>query len=203
MEKAKEEKRETRERAGRLLKSLPKFERAAMSEAACRNLVNMPELRASRAILLYAPLPDELDIWPALHAFADAGKRIILPKCQPEQHEMLCIEVGDFKHDLIRGTFNILEPKCDIGVSLPELDVAIAPGRAFDRAGNRVGRGVGYYDRFFIKKGFRAFKCGIAFDCQLFPEVPVEAHDIPMDAVVTESGLIRADRSGGAEPDER
>lgn len=177
--------------------AVPKAERQELSRAACAELLRVPELRAARAVLLYCPLPDELDIWPALHALAESESRIILPKCQPDKHEVTCIEVGDFKTDLIRGTFNILEPKGGVGIGLDELDAVVAPGRAFDRAGNRVGRGAGYYDRFFVREGFEAFICGIGFDCQLFPEVPIEPHDVPVHAVVTESGLIRTSARAG------
>jgi len=188
------EKAEARREAGRRIKALSDDERSEKSGAACRNLLEMPELREARAVLLYAPLPDEVDVWPALHALAGAGKRIVLPKCRSDTHDILCIEVKDLEQDLARGTFGILEPReprsCD-GVDAAGLDVVVTPGRAFDREGNRVGRGAGYYDRLFARPGFRAFKCAVAFDCQVFPEVPSTPKDIPVDAVVTESGVVR------------
>ena len=195
MEK-REEKRLARKQAAEAIKALSKDDRSLNSRAACARLLDVPQVRDARTILLYAPLPDELDIWPALHAFAGARKRVILPKCRPEEHEVLCVEIGDFKNDLVRGTFNILEPKSDHGIGLAELDVVIAPARAFDGEGNRLGRGAGYYDRFFIKTGLRAFKCGIAFDCQILPAVPMMAHDIPVDVVATESRLFWRTLSG-------
>jgi len=190
MEK-REEKRLARKQAAEAIRALSKDDRSLKSTAACARLIDVPQVRDARTILLYAPLPDELDIWPALHAFAEAGKRVILPKCRPEEREVLCIEIGDLKNDLVRGTFNILEPKSDHGVGLAELDVVIAPARAFDNEGNRLGRGAGYYDRFFIKTGLRAFKCGIAFDCQILPAIPMMEHDVPVDVVATESRLFR------------
>jgi 5-formyltetrahydrofolate cyclo-ligase len=187
------EKRNVRRLIGKIIKALPRPERDRRSRAACDQLLQVPELQTARAVLLYCPLPDELDIWPALHALAESDTKLLLPKCVPEEHEVICIEVGDLRKDLIRGTFNILEPKGDFGIRLHELDAVVAPGRAFDPHGNRVGRGAGYYDRFFAKTGFRAFTCGIGFDCQVFPHVPVEPHDVPVHAIVTESRRIRAD----------
>jgi 5-formyltetrahydrofolate cyclo-ligase len=190
-----EDKARLREEAARRIEALPKDERSEKSKAACGRLIDVPEVRDAKTILLYTPLPDELDIWPALHAFREAGTRVILPKCHPREHELICIEIGDFKNDLIRGSFNILEPKAGDGVGLDELDAVIAPARAFDHDANRLGRGAGYYDRFFIKTGLEAFTCGIAFDCQIFPSVPMMPHDIPVHAVVTDSTLIRRDHS--------
>jgi 5-formyltetrahydrofolate cyclo-ligase len=190
-----EEKKKLRKLIAAEMKSLPREERRERSRAACRALLGVPEVADARAVLMYAPLPDELDIWPALHALAESETRLILPKCQAEEHDIICIEVGDLKKDLVRRTFNILEPTADDGVGLAELDVVVTPARAFDRLGNRVGRGAGYYDRFFIREGFRAFTCGIGFDCQIKPSVPVEPHDVPVDAVVTESGTFRAAHS--------
>jgi 5-formyltetrahydrofolate cyclo-ligase len=187
-----------RREASRRIKALSRGDRTVKSKAACEALLAVPEMRGARAILLYCPLPDELDIWPALHAFAESETRVILPRCHPEKHEVICIEVGDFKNELILGKFNILEPKSDDEVGLAELDAVITPLRAFDPQGNRVGRGAGYYDRFFVKDGFHAFKCGIGYNCQLFPAVPTESHDVPVDGIVTESGLIRPEPGGRA-----
>jgi len=190
MEKRKE-KTGLREEAARLIEALSENERREKSQAACKRLGQMPEVRDAGTILLYAPLPDELDVWPALHAFRDAGKRIVLPKCRPQERELTCIEIVDFKNDLVRCSFNILEPKSDDGIDVGELDAIVVPARAFDREANRLGRGAGYYDRLLSKTRLDAFTCGIAFDCQIFEAVPAKPHDIPLDAVVTESALFR------------
>ena len=138
-----EVKQATRREVGRRITALPRAERTVRSQAACRHLVQAPELAEARTVLLYAPLPDELDVWPAVRALAATGKRLFLPKCQPEERGLLCVEVADFRRDLARGAFNILEPRSDQGVGPAELDVVVAPGRAFDGAGRRGGRGAG------------------------------------------------------------
>lgn len=185
-----EEKAGLREEAARLIAALSEDERGEKSQAACERLGRVPEVRDANTILLYAPLPDELDVWPALRTLRDAGKRIVLPKCRPQERELICIEVADLKSDLVRGSFDILEPRSDDGIDMGELDAIIVPARAFDREANRLGRGAGYYDRLLGKMQLDAFTCGIAFDCQIFEAVPTAAHDIPLDAVVTESTLF-------------
>jgi 5-formyltetrahydrofolate cyclo-ligase len=180
-----------REEVARLIDALSEDERRQQSQAACERLAQVPEVRDATTILLYAPLPDELDVWPALHAFRDAGKRIVLPKCRPQEHELTCIEVADLKNDLVRCSYNILEPKSNDGIDVGELDAIVVPARAFDRDANRLGRGAGYYDRLLSTIRPDAFTCGIAFDCQIFDTVPTAPHDVPLDAIVTNSALFR------------
>ncbi len=154
----------------------------------------MPEFRAAETVLGYAPLPDELDLWPALRALQETGKRIVLPRCVPDVHGLELREVRDFDRELAPGAYGILEPTDGTPVDLAELDAFAAPGRAFDLDGNRVGRGGGYTDRIVKREGFRAFFCGVGFDCQVFPKVPTEPHDVAINALVTESGVIRPRR---------
>ncbi len=154
----------------------------------------MPELRAARTVLGYAALPDELDLWPALRALRAEGKRVVLPRCVPDVYGLELLEVRDFDRELAPGAYGILEPTDGIPVDLAELDAFAAPGRAFDRRGNRLGRGGGYTDRIVKREGFRAFFCGIGFDCQVFPQVPTEPHDVAVSSLVTESGVIRPRR---------
>ena len=186
-----EEKARLRQEAARLIETLSEDERREQSQAACGRLSRVPEVRDAEAILLYAPLPDELDIWLALHTFRDAGQRIVLPKCRRRDGELSCVEITDVDNELVRCTYGILEPKSDSGIDVAELDAIVVPARAFDREANRLGRGAGYYDRLLGKMQLDAFTCGIAFDCQIFEAVPTAPHDIPLDAVVTPSALFR------------
>ena len=66
----------------------------------------------------------------------------------------------------------------------------LVPGVAFDRKGRRLGRGAGFYDRFLGAEGVGAFRCAVAFACQIMETVPTDAHDLPVDCVVTEREII-------------
>ncbi len=101
-----------------------------------------------------------------------------------------------FRHEendgWVLGRFGIREP-----VVLPGregirggFDLIVVPGLAFDASGRRLGQGHGYYDRFLHGLGGKGVKVGLAFSWQLVPEVPVEAWDVPVDAVVTENGVV-------------
>jgi 5-formyltetrahydrofolate cyclo-ligase len=71
---------------------------------------------------------------------------------------------------------------------MESIELMAVPGVAFDRNGNRLGRGGGYYDR--LLAGFSGLSAGVSFDFQLFPQIPSEPHDIPVDTIVTEFGII-------------
>jgi 5-formyltetrahydrofolate cyclo-ligase len=83
------------------------------------------------------------------------------------------------------------------GVPVPyeEIDLVVTPGLGFDRQGNRIGRGGSFYDRFFTVNKIRAAKWGIAFGKQLCDSVVHDASDVPVDAVVTEDGIIVCKKS--------
>jgi 5-formyltetrahydrofolate cyclo-ligase len=97
----------------------------------------------------------------------------------------------------VRGKYGLLEPRVSPGaVGLRSgFDLVVVPGMAFDAMGRRLGKGYGYYDRFLSGLAGSAVTVGLAFSRQLLPEVPVDAWDVPVDAVVTEDGVIRV--SGG------
>ena len=84
--------------------------------------------------------------------------------------------------DFAIGDFNILEPQNEEYTG--DYDLIVVPGVAFDRNGNRIGRGKGYYDRFLCKH-LDVKRIGICFDFQLVDEVPTEDNDIRMDEVVS------------------
>ena len=104
-----------------------------------------------------------------------------------------------FRHEekdgWIRGRFGIREPRVIPGVEgiRHGFDLVVVPGLAFDAAGRRLGRGHGCYDRFLSGLGGSAMTVGLAFSWQLVPEVPVDAWDVPVDAVVTENGVVGRD----------
>ena len=85
---------------------------------------------------------------------------------------------------LIKGPYGVRQPSARTGVSLSKLDVVVVPGVAFDRRGNRLGRGKGYYDRFLKKLPKKTHRIGLAFDFQILPAMPVSRHDLGVDKVL-------------------
>ncbi len=100
--------------------------------------------------------------------------------------------------DLHSGKFGVLEPDRNVcpKLSLADLGVVLTPGIAFEAAGgHRMGRGAGYYDRFFSSPGCRARRIGVGFSLQFCESLEVEAHDIPMQAFMTEKGWLQVVKS--------
>lgn len=134
-------------------------------------------------ILMYHSLPDEL----STHEFIDrwAGrKHFFLPRVNGLNLEILPYD----KSRLSTGAFLIEEPDGDDTVDVHEIELIVVPGVAYDRKGNRVGRGKGYYDRLLAES--KATKVGVGYDFQLVDEIDAEPHDVAVDVIITESSHI-------------
>jgi 5-formyltetrahydrofolate cyclo-ligase len=129
-------------------------------------------------------MADEPDIRPLLdHALAD-GKLAALPRFVSTEHGYGACELRDAANDLVIGQFNIQEPAPTCReVPLNRLDLVLVPGVAFDLHGRRLGRGKGFYDQLLAL--VRGATCGVAFDEQVVPEIPVEPHDICLNCILT------------------
>lgn len=147
----------------------------------------------ARAILLYAPLPDELDVSPLWRDAAADGKIIALPRFNPEKGAYVPRQLLHKDEPLARGKFGILEPGAGSPeLELNQLDLVLVPGVAFDVSGRRLGRGHGYYDR--LLANLAAIKCGVAFDPQITAELPAEPHDVRLDCILTPTRWLQFSR---------
>ena len=91
---------------------------------------------------------------------------------------------------LITGRFGVREPEHHITVNPADIRLLLIPGVAFDNTGNRVGHGKGYYDAILAKASPEALKVGVCYDWQIVPSLPAEAHDIPMDFILTDRRIL-------------
>ena len=147
-------------------------------------VASMPEFQAARNILVYHALPDEIPTDEFLREW-DGRKRLFLPRIAGEQLDILAYDAAR----LSTGAFHIQEPTGDTCFDVREMNLIIVPGVAFDRSGNRLGRGKGFYDR--LLQEATCPKVGVGYACQMVGLLPAEEHDIPMDAIVTEEETIR------------
>jgi 5-formyltetrahydrofolate cyclo-ligase len=154
-----------------------------------------PEFARARSIALYAALDDELST-EAIHAAARRlGMRCLFPRI-PSQGMLEFAEVARFE-DLRSGRYGVAEPPADsVVVDLARIDVVVVPGLAYDRSGRRLGRGGGHYDRAISRArrdaGGEPFFIGLSAADELEDEVPTGELDQLVDAVATESELLRA-----------
>ena len=146
-------------------------------------------VREARCIALYAALADELPTRPAFEALATPGRRLALPLAAPGGGLEFAV-VGAWE-ELHRGRWGVLTPPPGAPrLAVAELDVALVPGVAFDRAGNRLGRGGGYYDATFRVGRPAPLLVGLAWSFQLLESVPHGSRDRRVDAIVTERGCV-------------
>lgn len=155
---------------------------AAMSEKICSKVLRSAWWQEAGTLLLYYPLPDEVDVRPLIQVAYRNGKRVLLPVCCGDELEL---HLYEGEESLVPGAFGIMEPTGPLFVpaDYPDIQLAIVPGMAFDRAGHRLGRGRGYYDRLLPKLSAATRLQGICFPFQLLDSVPTEIHDIPVQKV--------------------
>lgn len=179
------DKQEIRRRIRAQKALLTESDRCRAAEAVFAAVERTAAFLLADRILMYHSLPDEL----STRAFIDkwAGrKRFFLPRVNGVNLELLPYD----RTRLHLGAFSIEEPDGDELAEPSTMELIIVPSVAFDCMGNRLGRGRGFYDRLLSET--RATTIGVGYDFQLVAEeLPVEAHDAPLDFVVTESRFIR------------
>ena len=139
-----------------------------------------PAFRAATTVLLYHSLKDEVDTHAFIRKWSNE-KRILLPVVVGDDLE-LRLYTGP--EDMATGTYGIEEPVGETFTDYASINFIAVPGVAFDRKGNRLGRGKGYYDR-LLPRIPAAYKAGICFPFQVVEEVPAETFDICMDIIIT------------------
>ena len=168
--------------------------RDSLSRDIFAKVTALPAYQAAQTVMYYVAMPSEVQTRDALVAALRSGKGVVVPYCVAGELALCRLESLD---ELEPGTWNIPEPNRRLR-SLPEkqsqvteLDVIIVPGVAFDRRGGRIGHGKGYYDRLLARAEPKTRRIAVAYECQMFPEVPMSEHDIFMDTVVTEEAVYR------------
>ena len=156
-------------------------EKAEMSARICRQVLTDPHWAKANNVFLYHALTDEVDTTMLIDAAMHEGKTVLLPVIDGDDLR-LKIHTGATQ----TGSDSIQEPIGEEFTCYKEIALAIVPGMAFDKKGNRLGRGRGFYDR-TLPKLAEAYKIGLCFPFQFLESIPSEAYDIKMDAVLYDS----------------
>jgi 5-formyltetrahydrofolate cyclo-ligase len=189
-------KREIRRRVLAARDALDPAALGATAEAVARRVARLPELDRPRTVLAFWSFGSEVSTGPLLEVLAGGGHRLLLPRIVGADLELRTWSAGD---PLTPTAFGAMEPTVGAVVGPAEVDVVITPGVAFDRAGTRVGYGGGYYDRLFTRMRPDALRVAIADDVQLVEgALPAGAFDLPVHAIVTGSGVLRAPPRSGS-----
>ncbi len=176
-------KNQIRRQINELKKQITAGQKEQAADLVFKKIELLPEFSSAKTILMYWSTADELPTHKFIQKWS-VEKVILLPSVVEDDIE---IKKYSSKENLKRGKLGIYEPEMD-GVYVGKVDLTIVPGVAFDLHKNRLGRGKGYYDRFF--NGIETLKWGVCFDLQLLPSVPTNSDDKPMNKVISPTKII-------------
>ena len=176
MDNKSELRREVRQR----IKSMSADERLAAAVSIFQRVEELDAFSKARCVAFYAAMHDEVPTKDTLVRWLELGKRVVVPKVEGD-----IMRFYEYAPDrMVIGAFGIEEPIADNECPPEDIDFIVVPARAFTPDGWRMGRGGGFYDKYMSLPGMRAYKCGVAFSCQIFDTLPIDAHDIPVDIVI-------------------
>jgi 5-formyltetrahydrofolate cyclo-ligase len=179
-------------------RQIPSELRAAAERRLASHVARRFHLHPGQRVALYSPLPEELDITPLARLARLHGVRIYLPRLvDRRKHRMSFVAA---QGPLQANALGILEPGSAPSIPPRWLDLVFLPLVGFDAAGMRLGMGGGYYDRAFAFLRLRLSWCrpkliGVGFAMQRIAAIARASHDLHLDAVVTEEGVLEC-RSG-------
>jgi 5-formyltetrahydrofolate cyclo-ligase len=185
----KDEKSELREKLKRIRDSVDPGLAETASQGVWNILKDRPEFLKARGVGAFASIPHEINTYPILEGALSSGKKLFLPKVNKEKSHFDFFPVADLKN-LKSGPFGIQEPTALKAADWEELDLVLVPGLAFDRKGNRLGFGKGFYDRVLPQLKKSCLVVGLGYSFQLVDQVPTGSHDAPVRAVLNETGFI-------------
>ncbi len=155
-------------------------EKVSAAERVFNLLERTADFMLADRILMYHSLPDELSTRAFIKKWS-ARKHFYLPRVNGVNLDILPYD----ESTLALGSFHIEEPTGTDTSSIDDIEMIVVPAVAYDRHGNRVGRGKGYYDRLLADS--RARKVGVGYDFQVVDEIDTDPHDVRVDVVITES----------------
>jgi 5-formyltetrahydrofolate cyclo-ligase len=174
---------------------LPRAFAGKLSSLIARRLCASTIYRDHATVVLYAPKDNEPETGEILTDALNSGRRVLYPRIVPNDRELSLVVVSD-RAELQPGTYDLLEPTGSEVVPPEDLGRALicVPGVAFSCAGQRLGRGGGYYDR-LLTAAPQIITAGLAYSFQVLDRLPESPGDRRLNFIVTESALHVAGRA--------
>lgn len=162
-----------------LVRKLSAEQRRCEAERLLRLIAEEPNFQSAQRVLIYNPLPDEIDVLPILHKYK-AQKQFFMPVVADDN----TLKILPYTDEQKIGAYGIGEPVGTEFIDISTIDLVIVPGVGFTADGYRLGRGKGYYDR--LLSGAKTYKIGVCYTCQIEPGIveTVEPHDVKMDKML-------------------
>lgn len=171
------------------LRDLSQQEHDQHSTAILEKLLEDPIFQSAQTVGLTISRYPEVNIMPLIEHCWHLGKRVAVPKCDPQKRTMT-FRLLESLDQLEMVYMDLQEPNeaMTTAIYAEDIDLLIVPGVVFMETGYRIGFGGGYYDRYLT--GYRGATRSLAFDMQITDSVPIESHDIPVEGIITEKRII-------------
>ncbi len=182
-----EKKKQIRKEVIKKLKNHKEEERLKKSSKIAGKLFLLKEYLKAKTVLFYLSFDGEVDTLRMIKDAMKQGKKVAVPVIRRKAKELVPSLLEDFDTELNNGPYGVLHPREEYirPIPLEKIDLVIVPGLAFDEAGNRLGRGMGYYDRFLRRLPKDTPVVGLAFAFQVIDDFPpLEPHDFSVSKVL-------------------
>lgn len=180
-------KNELRMKMKAMRRALTSEEIAAKSKNIINRFTMLEEYKKARALSVYMSAFKEPDTLPLILQSKALNKKIAVPISNTDTRTLTLAYLGD-NTIMKKGAYGISEPELAVAADKNDIDIIAVPGLAFDKTGNRLGFGMGYYDS--LLADMHALKVGFCYDFQLLDSIPTEEHDMLMDIIITETKTI-------------
>lgn len=151
-------------------------------------IINWEHYKKANAFMTYYSFRNEVLTDELINKAIEEGKTVVLPKSIKEGSKILPCIIKSLS-ELKKENYGIMEPPTDNLLERDKLDIVFVPGVGFDKKGFRIGYGAGYYDRFL--SDYKGIKVGVCFDLQVVDHAYNDSHDIAMDYIISEKGIIK------------
>ena len=171
----------------KILLKLKKQKEEDRSKKSClikEKLLKDPVFKKAKRVMFYIAFKGEVETREMIASAKRLGKIIAVPVCIKNRTSLRPALLDSCAH-LKKGPYGVSEPVASRYLALKDLDLVVTPGLAFDKKGNRLGRGKGYYDRFLSKIPKDTPSIGLAFRFQILPAVPITPHDVSVTKVLS------------------
>jgi 5-formyltetrahydrofolate cyclo-ligase len=174
-----------------VLAALTETARHQKSLTACSLVAASPEFAAASVVMLFLSTPNEIDTASLALKCWQAGKTVVVPKVSWDQRRMLPVEITSLNTGMAVTGPGVREPIGGNPIPIDFIDLVIVPGLGFTATGHRIGRGMGFYDRFLAQPEFLGVSCGLGFEEQVIEQLPLLDHDMPLSMLATDGGIRR------------
>jgi 5-formyltetrahydrofolate cyclo-ligase len=181
------EKKLLREKVRRKVAVLTVEEKAEASKKVFLSVTALPAYQQAKSCMFYASTSNEVDTFSLMEDALGKDKQVWVPWCEVKTVTIIPVRIRNVKRELSVGAYGIYSPDEPTHKEVPadfRPEIVFVPGAVFDTRGNRLGRGLGYYDKFLSRLPKETLKIGLAFECQMSDEVPIENFDVPLNKVI-------------------